>query len=399
VKQFRVFIFVASVAHGQVWLRQADFPGERRDDGVAIAAGSKAYFGTGLQDWWIASRDFYAFDPATHQWSKISDMPSGKDRQYACAFATQNAFYVFGGDANGSLNDLFRYDVASSSWTEMTPKPGSGLAGAVAVSMSGFAIIYGGRTTNGTVSNEVWQYDFTADSWTKLSDCPFGGRWRATGTVMSAAGNSALIMFGLDNNGAYRKELFRYERTGDKWTLLEEFPHGPGRAYATMREINGKFLLFGGQDTTAKFYNETWQYASGTWSLVSTLPASGRRGDMSCVVNNKLCYSCGLGTGDTRLKETWMFDPAGDPISGLSDNTNADKVEIHPNPAVDFIRISGVNGNLADVEVSDLTGKTLFRSDEMQVTGQLNVAELNAGIYFLRVFTQTNVFQLKFIKE
>src|SRR5690606_30718918 len=107
-------------------------------------------------------------------WSRIADMPEGTARQYACAFTGNGCFYVFGGDNGVPLTDLYRYDIATNTWSAMTSKPGSGIQGAVALKFGDKVCIAGGKTTAGAISSEVWEYNMVADTWTQKTDMPEG---------------------------------------------------------------------------------------------------------------------------------------------------------------------------------------------------------------------------------
>src|SRR5687767_15144682 len=109
LKVFCALLFCLQ-CRAQAWLQVPDFPSSKRDDGVGVAVNGKAYFGTGLQEDYSATRDFFVLDPLSATWSTIAAMPANSQRQYACAFSGPNCFYVFGGDANGALNDCFKYD-------------------------------------------------------------------------------------------------------------------------------------------------------------------------------------------------------------------------------------------------------------------------------------------------
>lgn len=97
MKLISLLLLLTSHGFCQVWSRLPDFPSTRRDDGVAVVVGNKAYFGTGLQEDWYATNDFYELDLSLNTWRSLPQMPSYTQRQYACAFAGNNCFYVFGG--------------------------------------------------------------------------------------------------------------------------------------------------------------------------------------------------------------------------------------------------------------------------------------------------------------
>src|SRR5690606_12103341 len=92
--------------YSQQWSRLNDFPGSKRDDGAAAVLNGKAYFGTGLQEGWSSTSDWYALDLYSLGWEQLPDMPPNTGRQYACGFSAVNNVFVFGGDNYGALSDL-----------------------------------------------------------------------------------------------------------------------------------------------------------------------------------------------------------------------------------------------------------------------------------------------------
>ncbi|HPL06946.1 MAG TPA: T9SS type A sorting domain-containing protein, partial [Bacteroidales bacterium] len=71
---------------------------------------------------------------------------------------------------------------------------------------------------------------------------------------------------------------------------------------------------------------------------------------------------------------------------------------IYPNPASDFIVVSGIENNSV-VKVFNVTGQQLYvrRADQNQLSIDLN--GLNQGLYILQVESEGQVINSKFIKK
>jgi len=315
-----------------------DFPGLKRDDGVAVVVNNKAYFGTGLVEWAI-TLDFYVLDLNDYSWSYGKAMPDNTNRQYACAFSGPGCFYVFGGDANGgATGNMFKYDIAANTWTAVASKPGNGLIGAACMNFGNKVIISGGRFQSGKASAEVWEYTLSTDTWVQKNDYPFPGRWRAGATVHNNAG---YLIFGRDTGGAFRKEFYKYTPASDSWSKIMDFPAAKGRAYSSLQVANTKLCVFGGTDTLDHFYKDIWYYneTTNTWLQGPDLPSTGRKGGMSCAYGENLFYTCGIGEGPTRLTETWKTDI---PL-GVKENHRSTVLSVYPNPSDGLITI-GLTG-------------------------------------------------------
>ena len=387
MKYLLIFLCLVSSVSAQVWSQLPDFPGSKRDDGVAVVVGNKAYFGTGLQEGWSAIHNWFALDLTNQTWSKLPDMPSTTERQYACAFAGNNCFYVFGGDGvGGALNTLYKFDIGTNTWVLMNPKPGAGIIAASCFSFGDRIYIVGGKLAGPTNMNkEVWEYTLSSNSWQKKNNIPFDGRWRASGTVLH---NFGYLLFGIDSSDVFRKELYRYDANFDTWAKVSDFPMAKGRAYAAMESAAHKLFVFGGYDSTKTYYNDVWYYNDvlNTWSTSNALPSFGRKGGMYCSANDHFYYACGIDKGDNRLNQTWMTDV---PLS-ISGNEVERSIKLYPNPIKDYIILELEKDESYRVEISDLNGHKVFETLLSGSSSQINLNEITEGVYLLKLYSGDN---------
>lgn len=374
-----LFLLPFSV-YSQVWVKLDDFPGSKRDDGVAVVVNNKAYFGTGLQEW-NATIDFRELDLNNYSWSTIPDMPHTTERQYACAFPGPNCFYVFGGSGvGGVLSNMYRYDIAQQTWSMAASKPSGGITGACSMSFGDKVIVCGGRFQGGITNDEVWEYTISTDTWTQKNTPAFGGRWRASAAVFNGKG---YLTFGRDSLDAFHKEMFCYDPTNDSWTQVSDFP-GSGRVYAAMHGGTHRIVVFGGQDTTGLYYGDTWFYTPpNTWEPGPTIPAAARRGGMSCINVNDLFYTCGLLAGDQRNTETWKFDA---PV-GIREENAENGFSVSPNPCSETLNlVFNLNAAPKTVTLYSICGNEIKRESigEKSLLS-LDVSMLPRGIYILQV--------------
>ena len=61
MKLLFTFLLLSWGCSAQLWIQLPDFPGLKRDDGVAVVVNNKAYFGTGLIEW-SSTIDFHVLD-------------------------------------------------------------------------------------------------------------------------------------------------------------------------------------------------------------------------------------------------------------------------------------------------------------------------------------------------
>lgn len=387
MKTFLFFCLLSLKMYAQSWTALTPFPGIARDDGVAVEVEDKAYVGTGLKTGWSLAGDFFVLDLATNTWSSIASMPSGTERQYACAFKGPFSFYVFGGDGSGGvLNTLYKYSVSSNTWTQMSSKPGAGVYGASVIEFGDKVVLLGGKFSGGTVNQEVWEYSISNDTWTQKNNMPnhFGGRWRGCTTAFQGKG---YLLFGIDANTNWRKEFLEYDPQNDTWQLLPSPPSTPSRAYASMQTLNNQLILFAGMDSLNNYTNSVSYFhpATSAWTAGPNLPANARRGGMSWALNNLFYYTCGLEETETRLNETWMLDV---PV-GLAENESFHSIKAGPNPFKEELFIY-TNPGQAELKLKMKNGLGIDKlnpSDmEFLTDGILiHTEKLESGIYFLEV--------------
>ena len=102
--------------------------------------------------------------------------------------------------------------------------------------------------------------------------------------------------------------------------------------------------------------------------------------------------SAEAGKGLAAFYDDFMFEHF-EGIGGVSSVKTAD-VTVYPNPATDVVFINGVEA--ADVTVTSVSGAVVLKANGVN---QINVADLNAGIYLLTVATENGVSTTRIIKK
>ncbi len=89
------------------------------------------------------------------------------------------------------------------------------------------------------------------------------------------------------------------------------------------------------------------------------------------------------------------------PIIVTGDNsTTAEKIVLYPNPAEDYIQITGIEGAIAGAQLIDVTGKNAgVELNEKSGVLSASVQHLHAGFYVLRIQQVNAVHQIKFVKK
>ena len=88
-------------------------------------------------------------------------------------------------------------------------------------------------------------------------------------------------------------------------------------------------------------------------------------------------------------------------LNTVSTQIAADKFLISPNPANDFVKISGFDGsNIKNIELIDLNGRTIKSEQFNDLSAiELNLLSVSKGIYLLKIATENGLVSKKIIKN
>ncbi|MBK8845168.1 MAG: T9SS type A sorting domain-containing protein [Bacteroidetes bacterium] len=235
--------------------------------------------------------DLWRYNIATNEWTwmhgsntsnttgnygtyQVSSPSNDPPPRFECGTSwtdTNNNLWLFGGGDNGNINnnDLWKYDIATNSWTWMhgssligapgnygtlgvaTPSntPGSRLNFAHWKDLTGNLWLMGGKTPNGFY-NDMWMYNTNTLMWTWVN------------------GNSNL------NTAA--------NYVSNCTSAISDMPGGRGENRYCWTDACGKFWMFGGANNSyGTFFNDLWQYdpALNLWRRINGSISSNQAGN------------------------------------------------------------------------------------------------------------------------
>ncbi len=258
---------------------------------------------------------------------------------------------LFGGqDLSGSfLNDVWEWDGATLTWTNVTPTGGPQPVGRSAFGMAydpsrARVVVHGGfiswpQYDNVGMTGETWEWDGATRTWTLTSTstvepcCIWGAELAYDpnlGTVILVGGQTYYLS---DNP-------YTYSYTGTGWSLVAE--SGPGRRvrHAMVTDFaRSKVVLFGGgvnpsdNPYSEQAANDTWEWDGVQWSEVAL---SGPR--PAARTGHVFAYDAtrhvsllfggnpvadGNGFAAPTLRDTWYWDGATWGLLKSTDNPSA----------------------------------------------------------------------------
>jgi len=88
-----------------------------------------------------------------------------------------------------------------------------------------------------------------------------------------------------------------------------------------------------------------------------------------------------------------------DSLMGINEQERNDMVRLYPNPTNGKLRITNYELRIDRIEVFDVYGKKLLLMSPLSKEATINIAHLPAGVYFIRIKTETGVVTKKAIKN
>jgi len=182
--------------------------------------------------------DTWALDLATDTWTELS--PSGPGaRTNHVGVVSRDRFVIYGGNASTSgtsftpLGDVWSLDLTTNAWTEQTPSgtaPRPRLFHAAAVSDDGKTMyVYGGGGANaftGPFYKDLWALDLDTWTWTLLDDGTEAGapRGRIWANLVYDDPRDRLVLWAGHDDGQLgnTNQLWAFDLQAAQWTELIE---------------------------------------------------------------------------------------------------------------------------------------------------------------------------------
>jgi hypothetical protein len=211
------------------WFRRKNYPsniysigtyGSIGDSFEFYVSGSKAYGGI------YTKKEFWSYDPETDNWTKKANFP-GTLRYGGSGFSLGGKIYFGTGNPytgdNAYLNDFWKYDIVSDTWTKLNNFKAGGRTGTVAFTFKNKGYMGSGQSTGGFES-DFWKYDETLDTWTSITRINNSYVTRSKDNIAVVAPDYVFLSYGY--NDSYPKECNAYEFVPDvTWKIIPDAPY------------------------------------------------------------------------------------------------------------------------------------------------------------------------------
>ena len=316
-------------------------PSVRHDFGLVWDSGrNKAVFFGGMQvdiagATGVPKEDTWEWDPALGTWTERTLASSKPGQRYGHAMAFDDVggkVLVFGGwdmQTTKSKNDLWSWDPASGSWTQVLSGSESGVASA----RSWASMIYDPARSRldlvaGLVqSTDIYSYGFfgTNDVW-EINPATAAFSNRSVGYQGPAARSSHTMAYdpvtgkvfvagGVDPTTKSASLTDLWEWDGATWAQVETTQNPGQRIDAAMAydPARQSLILFGGHSwTTGATFDDTWEWNGSTrqWTQLVTKGAPAARWGHALVTDTARKKILMFGASSAMAGEVWEWDGA-----------------------------------------------------------------------------------------
>jgi N-acetylneuraminic acid mutarotase len=392
MKLLLIFTLLSStILNAQNWEQIQDFPGTPRDDASSFTINNEVFVGLGMDNGFNCQNNFKKFNLVNQSWGDAVSLPINEERQYATSFSSNGKGYIFGGlTCSGEyLSDLWIFDVQTELWTELPSLPSLGRSG-----MSNFIIednvyIVGGKTASSSYTNEVWSFNLTTQLWTQKANLPLSGFWKGIAFTTNSLG---YISLGRESDISLNTSTYSYTPDFNTWAPVSGLSISP-RSYSCSAQNDTFLFIYGGVNESGEILNDTYRVdlINLESEELTQFPAEERKGGQLFISNHDLFITTGISLTE-RKKETWKLGQA----------VNLEQLEletlIYPNPFDDAISVCLKNTS-ATYTVCNQLGIILKNGIINYQEKQIQLEDLNEGIYFLNLFHSNNVFTYKIVKK
>jgi len=394
--------FISLQLSAQTWTQLGAPPAnyEARNHPITFSIGDFGYITTGAGQFY--NSDFYRYNPSDDSWTQLANFPGGA-RSFGYGVENNGKGYVgFGlvGTQSGAIyyDDLWEFDPTNNSWTQLATCPGSGRRHPAMVATPGKIFVGCGDGPTGNLK-DWWEYDIASNTWSQKPDLPSFQRHHP---YFFEINGEAYVGFG-HNGASIYKDMYKYNPSAQTWTAIPNLP-AQGRVAGTQFSYDGKGYLLSGQGENHNNLatGEMWVYdaATNAWTSSTAHPGTGRWAPGSFLIGNRVFLTSGAGFGNSQIDiaDMWSYDlPVALSTRDLKKNNN---INFFPNPATDVLNVS-ITRDMQSIEVFNIYGSkvNVGINTSLQGQAQIDLSELSAGIYILKIQDKETISTKEFVKQ
>ena len=233
----------------------------------------------------------------------------------------------------------------------------------------GGMLLYSGTAVNPTVVIPTGHYAVVTLTSTDSTGCV------STSTGLAAFGNGA------NTGGCYASFII--------WPDTSNLHSYYGYNFSTGTNLNYFWNWGDGTSSSTAYPSHTYATA-GFYTICLSVWSSNNSCSDSICINN--FYVNRMGASKTMHSVNILNQNA----SGIN-SVIAKSLNVYPNPASTELNVELNSEKMESVKIISLNGQVALQAASL--LNKINISELNAGIYFVEVKTNNNIYRTKFVKE
>jgi N-acetylneuraminic acid mutarotase len=324
------------------------------------------------------TRKMYSFNYSQNDWddelSWGGETGGGQNRGNAISFVIENIAYVGLGQGNtvDFYNDMWKYDPATATWTQMADFAGEARRAASAFSLDGFGYIGLGQSITG-LKNDFWKLNTTTNTWVQIGD--FDGQARKNAACIQMGSQ---IFVGTGEGSVDLADFWEYQPWSDSWIARPNLP-GLGRSGAVGWGIYPQVFIALGEDAAGTLKKDVWEYNvfTNAWTQRADFPGTPRKLATAFVVQNKAYVGTGYSL-DGFKDDFYSYSK----VAELNESLQIE-CTIYPNPSADFLHIES-EAPIEFISIYQLNGKLV---EQVPFSKSVSIQHLPNGNYFVEMTT------------
>lgn len=296
-------------------LRSEAGPSPRRDHAVAAAGGQVFLFGGDGTDG--TTDDLWAYDVTAERWEFVDLGADGPAERFGANLAYDpagHALVLFGGQLGPDFfQDLWVFDIATSTWTEATPPgaPAARYGSDDAFDPEGRRWWVTHGFTHSGRFDDTWELDAAGGNWSNVT--PEGALPIERCLMRSAwdpVRNTVLLYAGQSDRTFAEEDLWLFDVEAGAWreVATDTRPPARNRYGAYFDDASDAFIVFGGRNSET--LGDTWAYEPNIeqWSPLTDGGApSARWGHDMTLVPGVGGVLVGGHDGTSDLADVWLL--------------------------------------------------------------------------------------------
>ena len=258
--------------------------------------------------------DLWAFDLRTSSWNRLNPtgaLPGPRLGHDAVYDTVGHQMVVWAGQQGSRFfNDTWTLNLNTLEWRDVSPavRPRARYGSAsVFDPVSRQLVQFAGFTEESRRFQDTQAFNLNTHTWQDLTPPGEKPQVRCLLTAALDRNSRRMIIYGGQRSG-FLDDLWAFDFGSRSWTQLTPAVRPTGRFFATsFVDREGRFIVFGGSTSNGNV-NETWafNFETGQWSkLEIEAPPSARNGMMGAYIEEEDRFIVFGGTGTSLFSDIW----------------------------------------------------------------------------------------------